>query len=301
MIERVTTHPTNKLKELLEDLQKNNDQLFLFLDSDYFENSVDEVKAIEFHARIELLWENTPLWDKFKNDGPILVELKEDSILIPYFFENWSNKNTGVILQSSFTLEEVFQHLQSLIFTEEPDMTLTRLRLYEPRKLRGLINAMQTDTYLEAFMGPIEKIIWQENCGKEISYLKAENPKPKKPKHTIADEHWFKFTKAQNDIIAQNEVRYFFRNLAWQLSEEYNLEIEDAQEKSEKLTREARRTGFLEHIDMETYVKLRIEHGDFRKNPKVQESLNNKDYRPSGRLTEIKLFLQESHNQMENS
>ncbi len=276
--------------ELVKLPEKSN-QLFLFLDSDYFENSVDEVKAIEFQVTIALLWENSPLWDEYKYDGPIIVQLNENSQLIAYFIENWAEENTGIILQSSEKLEGVFEHLQSLIFTAEPDDTLTRLRLYEPRKLRGIVEAMQEDKDLENLMGPIETFIWQENCGQEITWLSTKNPKPHPAKHDISDEHWFAFSKKQNDIIAQNEVRYFFRNLAWQLSEDFELEIDDAQKQSETLTREARTMGFMENDDMETYVRLRMQYGDFRNNLTVQEYMKDTDYRPGGRLTKIKVFL----------
>ena len=193
----------------LAKLPEKSNQLFLFLDSDYFENSVDEVKAIESQVTIALLWENSPLWDEYKYDGPIIVQLNEGSQLITHFIENWAEENTGIILQSSEKLEEVFKHLQSLIFTAEPDDTLTRLRLYEPRKLRGIVDAMEKEDDLENLMGPIETFIWQENCGQESIWLTTENPKPHPAKHDIRDEHWFAFSKKQNDIIAQNEVRYF--------------------------------------------------------------------------------------------
>ena len=281
-------------EDALNKLSENSDQLFLFLDSDYFENSVDEVKAIEISVTIALLWENSPLWDEYKYDGPIIVQLNEGSQLITHFIENWAEENTGIILQSSEKLEEVFEHLQSLIFTAEPDDTLTRLRLYEPRKLRGIVEAMQEDNDLENLMGPIEKFIWQENCGQESTWLTTKNPKPQSAQHDISDEHWFAFSKKQNDIIAQNEVRYFFRNLAWQLSEDFDLKIDEAQKQSETLTREARTMGFMENDDMETYVRLRMQYGDFRSNKSVQEQLNNTNHRPGGRLTKIKVFLEKT-------
>lgn len=275
----------------LEKLPENSEQLFLFLDSDYFEDSVDEVKSVESYVNIELLWDNNPLWDEYKYDGPILVQLNEGSIQIPHFIEHWAKENRGIIIQSSYKVEDVFNHLQSLTFTAEPDNTLTRLRLYEPRKLRGIVDAMQEDNDLENLMGPIEKFIWQENCGKESTWLTTKNPKPHPTKHDISDEHWFSFSKPQNDIIAQNEVRYFFRNLAWQLSEDFELEIDEAQKQSETLTREARTMGFMENNDMEKYVRLRMQYGDFRNNQSVQEHLKNTDYRPGGRLTKIEVFL----------
>ena len=277
--------------EALAKLSKKTDQLFLFLDSDYFEDSTAEVKAVEPHINIELLWNNSPLWDEYKYDGPIIVQLNEGSNLIAHFIEHWAKENCGIIIQSSYKLEEVFNHLQSLTFTAEPDDTLTRLRLYEPRKLRGIMNAMQEDEQLESFMGPIETFIWQENCGKESTWLTSKNPKPHPAKHDISDEHWFAFSKAQNDIIAQNEVRYFFRNLAWQLSEDFELEIDEAQKQSETLTREARTMGFLENDDMESYVRLRMQYGDFVNNQTVKKHLNDTDYEPGGRLTKIEVFL----------
>ncbi len=280
--------------EAVEKLAKNTDQLFLFLDSDYFEDSIAEVKAVEPYVNIELLWDNNPLWDEHKYDGPILVQLNEGSKHIAHFVDNWATENRGIIIQSSYKVEDVFNHLQSLTFTAEPDNTLTRLRLYEPRKLRGTVDAMQEDKDLESLMGPIETFIWQENCGEESTWLTSKNPKPQPATHTLKDEHWFAFSKPQNDIIAQNEVRYFFRSLAWQLSKDFELDIDDAQKQSETLTREARTMGFMEYNDMESYVRLRMQYGDFRNNQTVQEHLNNTEYQSGGRLTKIKVFLEQT-------
>lgn len=280
--------------DALKKLPKKTDQLFLFLDSDYFEDSISEVKAVEPHINIELLWDNNPLWDEYKYDGPIIVQLNENSNLIAHFIEHWAKENRGVIIQSSYKAEDIFNHLQSLTFTAEPDDTLTRLRLYEPRKLRGIMDAMQENEPLESLMGPIEKFIWQENCGEESTWLTTKNPKPHPAKHDISDEHWFAFSKPQNDIIAQNEVRYFFRNLAWQLSEDFELEINDAQKQSETLTREARTMGFMRNDDMESYVRLRMQYGDFRNKQTVKKHLHNANDNPGGRLTKIKVFLEQT-------
>lgn len=268
----------------------SGDRVFVFLDSDYFENSTSEVLDIEHHALVRLLWEDNPLWDEYKHDGPIVVEIPHQSPLINHFINHWAPQNRGIIMLSRFSQNQVFQHLQSLTFVSEPDNTLSRLRLYEPRKLRGIIDAMGKD--IQQLMGPVEKLIWQENCGNHSVWLEVENTDAFPPGYTIKDEHWFAFSEKQNAIINKHEEKYFSDHLSWQLGTQFNLPVDEASRQASALIKEAKTKGFYKEVDIETYAKLRMKYGDFGRDRTILSHLSNTDFEPGGRLTKIKTYLE---------
>ncbi len=301
MIETIHVNPYN-IEELLyqhdandtrEEEQKKEKKLFLFLESDYFENSQEEVEEMDINANTKLLWENSNLWHEHRANGPLIVETINSSPIFKKFIEEWSEENRGVILLSDYSLNEVTQHLQSLIFVTEPNGTLTRLRLYEPRKLRGVLNAMQEEETLSDLMGCIEQFVWLENCGLDEEWLSTTNPSPHAPQHDIHDENWFVFTQEQNLILFLNEEEYFCRRLSWELEESFPIPVSivDAENQIIQLNIEAKEEGFFKDTDKEVYIRLRLEFGDFRLEEEVEKIFENRGYSANGKITELESFL----------
>lgn len=299
-----TIHTNNyKIEELLYDYNKNDSKeqeekkekkLFLFLEGDYFENAQEEVEEMDINANTKLLWENSKLWHEHRANGPLIVETSNKSPIFKKFIEEWSEENRGVILLSNYSLKEVTQHLQSLMFVTEPNGTLTRLRLYEPRKLRGVMNAMQEPNTLSDIMGCIETFIWQENCGLDETWLVTENPNAHAPRYTIHDENWFVFTQEQNEIIEEHEEDYFCKKLSYQLENSFKIPVTqvEAQKQIAKLNHEAKEQQFFNEDDKETYIGLRLEFGDFRLNSDIEKILNNPKPLVESKLYEIENILE---------
>jgi hypothetical protein len=263
-------HDENDTKE---QEQKKEKKLFLFLEADYFENAQEEVEAMDINANTKLLWENSRLWHEHRANGPLIVETINSSPIFKKFVEEWSEENRGVILLSNYSLKVVTQHLQSLIFVTEPNQTLTRLRLYEPRKLRGVLNAMQEEDSLSDLMGCIETFVWQENCGLDEAWLETTNPNPHAPQHNIHDENWFVFTEEQNQIIEEHEEYYFCKKLSWELQESFKIpvSIDDTYKQISKLNQEAKDERFIEDDNKKAYIKIRLEFGDFMEDSVVEK------------------------------
>lgn len=298
MIEIIHATPYN-IEELLyeydandtrEQEQKKEKKLFLFLESDYFENSQEEVEEMDINANTKLLWENSRLWHEHRANGPLIVETINSSPIFKKFIEEWSEENRGVIMLSDYSLEQVTQHLQSLIFVTEPNGTLTRLRLYEPRKLRGVLNAMQESNSLSELMGCIEQFVWQENCGVDEEWLQTTNPNPHAPQHNIYDENWFVFTQEQNTILEEHEEHYFCRRLAWELQDAFVIPtmIDDAYTSIVKLNEEAQEQRIFREKDREEYIRLRLLYGDFRESVEIEKIMDEKHLEMSGKLMKIK-------------
>ena len=276
-----------------EKKKKKEKRLFLFLESDYFENSQEEVENMDINANTKLLWENSRLWHEHKQNGPLIVETINSSPIFKKFIEEWSEENRGVIMLSDYSLNEVTQHLQSLMFVTEPNGTLTRLRLYEPRKLRGVLNAMQEEDSLSDLMGCIEEFVWQENCGLDEAWLHTTNPSPHAPLYNIYDENWFVFTQEQNVILFLNEEEYFCRRLAWELKDSFIIPVEQKERIKQigLLSKEADGLAFYLDKDKEAYIKLRLKFGDFREGIEVENILKDMNYNNSGKILLIKNYL----------
>lgn len=291
MIENVNEF---NIETLLEN--KEEERLFLFLEADYFENAKDEIEEMDINANTTLLWENSRLWHEHKYNGPLIVETSNDSPIFKKFIEEWVEENRGVILRSKYSLKQVTQHLQSLIFVTEPDETLTRLRLYEPRKLRGVLNAMQELNELSELMGSIEEFIWLENCALEERWFMASNPQVHSPRYNIHDENWFVFTEEQNEIIEEHEEWYFCTRLSYELKRNFQISIpqQEVYEQIVKLNQEAKEQQFFVEDDKETYIKLRLEFGNFRQDIELEKILNNPRLLVETKLYELEHRLQES-------
>jgi hypothetical protein len=298
-----TLHVNNyNIEELLYDYDENDTReqeqqkekkLFLFLEGDYFENVQEEVEGMDINANTKLLWENSNLWHEHRANGPLIVETINSSPIFKTFLEEWSEENRGVIILSNYSLEQVTQHLQSLIFVTEPDNTLTRLRLYEPRKLRGLLNAMQEPNSLSDMMGCIETFVWQENCGLEEEWLHTNNPNPHAPRYNIYDENWFVFTEEQNVILFLNEEEYFCKKLSYKLEDLFRIPVEQEQryEQIKLLSKEAKEQNFFPYADREKYMRLRLEFGDFRDDEEIEKILKKEGYAMGGKLVYMKKYL----------
>jgi len=276
-----------------EQEQQKEKKLFLFLEGDYFENVQEEVEGMDINANTKLLWENSNLWHEHRANGPLIVETINSSPIFKTFVEEWSEENRGVILLSDYSLEQITQHLQSLIFVTEPDNTLTRLRLYEPRKLRGLLNAMQEPNSLSDLMGCIETFVWQENCGLEEEWLQTNNPNPHAPRYNIHDENWFVFTEEQNVILFLNEEEYFSKKLSYELEDLFRIPVEQEQryEQIKLLSKEAKEQNFFPYADREKYMRLRLEFGDFRDDEEIEKILKKEGYVMGGKLVYMKKYL----------
>lgn len=279
--------------EIANYIVSNTESLYLLLETEFFEDAWSDVCDIDFGTSKRWVWSDTFL-DEHETDGPLLVELDSNSPLIPYYIDNWSIENSAVVIKTPYSMELLIQHLQSLILIMLPDSTQAKMRLQEPRKLAGILNSMQKDTDYIALMGPIQEIIWRENCGKQSRWLGALNEQTHEPKHTKDDMFWFQFQQEHMDIINTNEALYFIHQLAWKISEQFDIDIKDAIEKTHQYTKEARQSGFLQDSEMEHYVSLRFDFGDFNTDDTAKSLLVDQNYEPGGRLQQVRIHLENS-------
>lgn len=274
-------------------IRRDAESLYLLLETEFFEDAWSDVCDIDFGTVKRWLWSDTFL-DQHETDGPLLVEVNNNSALISHYIEHWSTENSAIVIKTPYSMELLIQHLQSLILIMLPDGTHAKMRLQEPRKLAGILNSLQKDTDYESLMGPIKEIIWCENCGKQTRWLGAMNDKMQEPKHTKEDMFWFQFQQEYIDKINTNEALYFIHQLASKVSEKFDIDMKEAIDKTHEYTKEARQSGFLQDNEMEHYVNLRMDFGDFRNNETAKSLLIDKNYEPGGRLQKVRIHLENS-------
>ncbi len=263
---------------------------YLLLETDLINKPYDKVSAIDFFTTKEWLWNNTFL-EQHQEDGPLLVNMEEDSALIPHYLSTWAIKNAAIMLFSPFELDTVMAHLQSIILIMMPDGNQARLRLHEPRKLAGILGALDSETQ-SSLMGPIEHIIWLENCGQDQSWYQADNKMPHLPVNTGL--RWFCFNETQIQSFNRFEESWFIRNLAWKIAEQHNLEINTAQTETEALCKQALKDGFRAEQDITDYCHLQIQHSDKLNTGHCSILLKEQSIPPHARLVRVQRLLRKT-------
>ena len=165
------------------------------------------IEQIDSRTDSEWILEDTQ-FDQNKKDGPLLVGLNKDSPLPEHYIKHWTQHRIGIFIQSDADIDEMQQHLSSLVLVNSETDSLVYFRLQEPRQLDGVLKSL--DEYKQAeLLGPIKNLIWCKDIGREYQWMSAENPNP-----TPASEQeapWFNFTQAENerlDYYAEESFKY---------------------------------------------------------------------------------------------
>lgn len=149
------------------------------------------IEEIDWRTDTEWVLEDTALESEKKN-GPFLVSLKKDSPIPEHFIQHWAQYHIGIFIQSDVDIDEMQQHLSSLVLVN--DDSRTYFRLQEPRQLDAVIQALDEYRQVE-LLGPIKHLIWCQYTGREYQWMSAENPNPSPASEQKAP--WFNFTQAE--------------------------------------------------------------------------------------------------------
>jgi len=154
------------------------------------------------------IWEDTP-FDEFKNIGPYLSRFHSDSKLIEKYVNLWGNWHAGIFIEA-LSEESLINHLRSLLLVNMPNDGEVYYRLQEPRKLAGILKALDSTERLIELLGPIKTIMWQQNCGADTKYFQINNPKPQVIENNMG---WFSFTQSEKDNIDKAETTWYKRSI----------------------------------------------------------------------------------------
>ncbi len=199
------------LKTLKESLLITSENIFLYIGGHHFPqefmNDAEEAaKKIDNCITLKWTWKGTELdnpdafvGQELYRQGGVLVELKNiggTSPLIDHFINIWANEQKGLLFTSTYSADELDQHLKSLVWVQgkEEDTSRYRISLQNPDQQSVLLSSF-TPKQIQAFMGPISCITWLEICGYDFQWFIQTN---EKPEYNLQDVGWYTYSKEQD-------------------------------------------------------------------------------------------------------
>jgi len=156
------------------------------------------IEKIDWRISTEWLYEDTG-WEKyFLKEGPLLVNLRKDSPLIEYYIKHWTQHRIGIFIQSDADIDEMQQHLTSILVMNNETGGDVYFRLQESRQLDAVLKSLNKYRQAE-LLGSIQHLIWCKDIGIDHQWMHIENPNP-----TIThgqESPWFGFTQAENERL----------------------------------------------------------------------------------------------------
>lgn len=166
------------------------------------------INEVDPHTIDTHIWDDTQFED-FKNIGPIINCFHTGSKLIEKYLSLWGDWHVGVFIDA-LSEDALISHLRSLLLVNIPEDGEVHYRFQETRKLAGILESMDSEERLSELLGPIKKMMWQQNCGADKSYFCIENPNPHE---TFQDMGWFSFTPSEIQKINEAELLWFKRSI----------------------------------------------------------------------------------------
>lgn len=141
------------------------------------------------------------------------------SKLIEKYISHWGNWHAGIFIELTETAEateitseeSLINHLRSLLLVEMPEDGEVHYRFQETRKLAGILKALDSKERLSELLGPIKRLLWQQNCGADKTYFQVENPQQQET--TEKPMGWFNFTQTEKEKIDIAELAWYKRSI----------------------------------------------------------------------------------------
>ncbi len=250
------------IEEDVRDALNTENQYYLLLENDHID-LYKMIKSIDFYTHVRFLWENTFL-DEHKEESPFLIQFDKNSLLIEAFIKIWTKENLGILIESSFSPKQLQQHLQSILLVRLPDGTQARFNLHEPRKLAGVLNALETEERYQSLLRPIKTLYWQENCGTRSTWYQAKQANSQAPIYTHNDMRWFMFNKEEIKQMDEHELSYLSCELIseLELNDDFMKKLygEDIKEYVNRGIKNAHRLQLYKEENIKHYLLLCATH-----------------------------------------
>ena len=272
-----------KLENLKEKLETSNENIFLYLGGHHFTQNSDidaktKVKEIDFSTSCFWVWEDT----EFDEDnpalgyeaylqGPLLVKLQNiggQSPLLKQFLEKWAFEQKGIVLTSTYSAEELSEHLKSLIWMQGESQAEERysMNLQNPEFQTPWLESFSAKK-MEQFMGPISTINWLEICGYEMQWYEQHNDNPALNTKQVG---WLVFDKEQITAFRKLEQGFLERELISYISHHYPNKTKDEISQRAQLTMlQAKQKGVEDYKSTVLMLNAQLY---FNRNKQEQES-----------------------------
>lgn len=133
-------------------------QHYLLLDGAQIEDLMLTLYQLEHAPEFHWLYEGTR-FAELADAGPILIATEDDSLLSQHFRKHW-HTTAGVTLVSRAPVDELVQHLSSLVHASVGGGVSLLFRYYDPRILYLWLTDM-SDGQRNSVLGPVEQFtLW---------------------------------------------------------------------------------------------------------------------------------------------
>ncbi len=107
------------------------------------------------------------LGDKLKNVAPHLVEFKNRTSFVGWWFEQWG-RSVGVLVETPVSLPDLRRHFRTLTMVRgESDRKQYYFRFYDPRVLHTFLPSCTADE-VQRFFGPVTAFYCESKGGTEL-------------------------------------------------------------------------------------------------------------------------------------
>lgn len=271
------------LMQAVEEPDIERDDLYLLLDS----AALPALQIIYQHddePRLELLYRGTRHESMLKC-SPVLYSLAGQHLM-------WQNRerwqSAGLLLESAASIDDLANHLRSLLSVRLPSGELAFCRFYDPALSERFFDSL-TQEELGAWLGPIsgiwlttEQSEWRGFTTNQISLGR-----------TADDEGWFALRPEHLAHWQQQERQRFIQRLISHFSADnfHEKSVPELEAVVKQRVHEAEAFGIEAERHLFAYVELALQFPDAIDSPEVRTGLTNKEEAAEHRLARTEACL----------
>lgn len=181
---------------------------YLLLDGAKIENLPARIYSLDENPIVEWLYHSTPLQEVF-DVGPALVVLRANTALEKAFTEDWQN-DAGLIIESDAPIQQLTEHLRSLIHVRVTGDASMLFRYYDPRVMRHWLPPLNP-AEKDHLMGPIRRVRLPAREGEQEQWIVREQDRQSAQQY--AERPWLYLDEQQLQQLNQGKLELFDQQL----------------------------------------------------------------------------------------
>ena len=208
---------------------------YLLLDGAQIDKPLPCIYSMQSDATVHLLYQRTA-YAEWAEHGPCLVRTVPDGPLMQHFETHWRGR-AGLLLASNAELDDLLDHLRSLVHARVDGEQVVLFRYYDPRILPLWLESLMTEER-DLYLGPVQQIYLPTAEGQDLLIQRGDQPAELK---RYTDEPWLRLNAEQLDTLSGAKQTLFEERLLEHLLSHFPddlAHLDDAQRR--QLVRRAR-------------------------------------------------------------
>lgn len=185
-----------------------NASRYLLLDGAKIENLPNRLYSLDDSPTLEWLYHATP-YQALSDVGPALVALRANSPLEQAFTEHWQH-DAGLTIESDAPLQQLAEHLRSLIHVRVPGNASLLFRYYDPRVMRHWLPTLGS-AEKDRMMGPVSRMRLPARDGLGEQWIVREQDPQSAQQY--AERPWLYLDEQQLQQLNQGQLEAFDQQL----------------------------------------------------------------------------------------